>query len=43
MEYLDLIVLTIIVSVLFGVFIFGPMLHAHSKKTAKKTNDKTIN
>ena len=40
MEYLDLIVLTVIVSVLFGVFIFGPMLHAQSSKTSKKTFDK---
>ena len=39
MEYLDLIVLTIIVSVLFGVFIFGPMLHAQSSKTSKKLSD----
>jgi hypothetical protein len=39
MEYLDLIVLTIIVSVLFGVFIFAPMSYAHSRKTSKKPND----
>lgn len=40
MEYLDLIVLSLIVSLLFGVFIFGPMLHAQSSKTSKKSNDK---
>lgn len=40
MEYLDLIVLTSIVTVLFGVFIFGPMLHAQSVKTSKKPLDK---
>ena len=40
MEYLDLIILTVIVSVLFGVFIFGPMLHAQSVKTSKKPSDK---
>lgn len=34
-EYLDLIVLTIIVTILFGVFIFGPMFYAQSKKTSK--------
>jgi hypothetical protein len=39
MEYLDLIILTIIVTVLFGVFIFGPMFHAQSTKTSKKPND----
>ena len=38
MEYLDLIVLSVIVSVLFGVFIFGPMLHAQSSTTSKKPN-----
>ncbi len=40
MEYLDLIVLSVIVSVLFGVFIFGPMLHAQSVKASKKPSDK---
>jgi hypothetical protein len=40
MEYLDIIVLTIIVSILFGVFIFAPMTHVHSQKTSKKLNDK---
>lgn len=40
MEYLDLIVLTLIVTVLFGVFIFGPMFHAQSIKTSKKPSDK---
>ena len=40
MEYLYLIILTVVVSVLFGVFIFGPMLHAQSTKTSKKPIDK---
>lgn len=40
MEYLDLIILTVIVSLLFGVFIFGPMVHAQSIKTSKKPSDK---
>lgn len=40
MEYLDLIILTVIVSVLFALFIFGPMLHAQSIKTSKKPIDK---
>lgn len=40
MEYLDIIVLTIIVSILFGVFIFAPMDHVHSQKTSKNPNDK---
>jgi hypothetical protein len=40
MEYLDLIVLSLIVSLLFGVFIFGPMAHAQSSKTSKKSTDK---
>jgi len=39
MEYLDLIVLTIIVTVLFGVFIFGPMFYAQNKKTLKKPDE----
>lgn len=39
-EYLDLIVLTLIVTVLFGIFIFGPMLHSQSKKTSKPGNKK---
>jgi hypothetical protein len=39
MEYLDLIVLTTIVTVLFGVFIFGPMFHAQSKKVTKNPDD----
>jgi len=41
MEYLDLIVLTIIVTVLFGVFVFGAMLHVQSSKTSKKPNKRT--
>ncbi len=40
MEYLDLIVLTLIVTILFGLFIFGPMLHAQDSKTSKKPNHK---
>ena len=40
MEYLDLIILTVIVSLLFAVFIFGPMFHAQSIKTSKKPIDK---
>jgi hypothetical protein len=40
MEYLDLIILTSIVTVLFGVFIFGPMLHAQYTKTSKTPSDK---
>lgn len=40
MEYLDLIILTVIVTILFGVFIFGPMFHAQSSQTSKKNNDK---
>lgn len=40
MEYLDLIILTVIVSALFGVFIFGPMVHAQSSQTSKKPNAK---
>jgi hypothetical protein len=40
MEYLDLLILTVVVTVLFGVFIFGPMLHAQSTKTVKKPTDK---
>ena len=39
MEYLDLIVLTVIVTVLFGVFIFGPMFYAQTKKITKEPND----
>lgn len=41
MEYLDIIVLTIIVSTLFGVFIFAPMTHVHSQKTSKNPSDKS--
>lgn len=40
MEYLDLIILTIVVTILFGVFIFGPMFHAQSVNSSKKTEDK---
>jgi hypothetical protein len=41
MENLDIIILTIIVTVLFGLFIFGPMFHAHSLSNAPtKPNDK---
>ena len=40
MEYLDLIVLSLIVSLLFGVFIFGPMMYAQSSKTSKQSNAK---
>ena len=39
MEYTDLIILTIIVTVLFGLFIFGPMLYAHSSKISKELDD----
>lgn len=39
-EYLDLIILTLIVSVLFGVFIFGPMFYSQSKKTSKPGSKK---
>jgi hypothetical protein len=41
MENLDLIILTIIVTVLFGIFIFGPLFYAHSlSKEPTKSNDK---
>jgi len=40
MEYLDIIVLSIIVTLLFGAFIFAPMAHAHSRNTSKKPIDK---
>jgi|688.fasta_scaffold1423942_2 hypothetical protein len=40
MEYLDIIVLSIIVSMLFGIFIFAPMKHVHSQKTSKNPSDK---
>ncbi len=41
MENLDIIVLTIIVTVLFGIFIIGPLFAAHSlSKASTKPNDK---